>query len=273
MPDKMQTPIAVIPDCNVLIHGRSLRDLPWEEWGGDAIEVVIVGPVLGELDAVKTRTGRSSRLARVVSAEIRELLKVADRTDVIRAAGPRVTRRLWLGNEARQPVRDGIDVGHGDQAIINRGLWLLDQGREVVFLTDDTLAAANAAEFGLPYRLLPPEWLRPPEKDEVEKRAVQLEAENARLKALEPRLRAWFVDVEGQTIERIDAVMKRYRAIPAELVRTLTARVQAANPVVGRNPPPERAKPVTPKSKTGSFDISAIGGEWDHIMGPVTARA
>lgn len=60
-------PQIVVPDCNVLIHGKALRSLPWEEWGQKAIEILIVGPVLGELDTVKTRPGRPGRIAREIS--------------------------------------------------------------------------------------------------------------------------------------------------------------------------------------------------------------
>jgi hypothetical protein len=92
-------PLIVVPDCNVLIHGKALHSLPWEEWGRDAIEILIVGPVLGELDAVKNRPGRPGRIARDVNSEIRTLLDKPGHEDVLREGNPRVTRRLWPGTE------------------------------------------------------------------------------------------------------------------------------------------------------------------------------
>ena len=230
-------PLIVVPDCNVLIHGKALHSLPWEEWGQEAIEIVIVGPVLGELDAVKNRPGRPGRIARDVNSEIRTLLDKPDHENVLRESNPRVTRRLWLGQkEAREARREGIDLTHGDQAIINRALWWLDNGREVIFLTDDTLAAANAKEFGLPYRLLPQTWLRPTESDETQKEATRLKAEIARLQASEPQLEGWFEDADGKRIERIDATLKPYLAIAPELIEPLVARVRQANPVAVPEP-------------------------------------
>jgi hypothetical protein len=75
-------------------------------------------------------------------------------------------------------VRDGIDVAHGDLAIINRAIWMMDRGRAVLFLTDDTLAAAHAMEFGLPFRLLDESWLRAPEADEAQKEVGPVESRN-----------------------------------------------------------------------------------------------
>jgi len=60
---------------------------------------------------------------------------------------PHVTRRLWLGQkEVREPLREGIDLGLGDQTIINRALWWLGRVRDVVFLTDDTSGRRQCRE-------------------------------------------------------------------------------------------------------------------------------
>lgn len=263
-------PLIVVPDCNVLIHGKALHSLPWEEWGRDAIEILIVGPVLGELDAVKNRAGRPGRIARDVNSEIKTLLDKPDHEDVLRESNPRVTRRLWLGQrEGREALREGIDLAHGDQAIINRALWWLDSGREVAFLTDDTLAAANAKEFGLPYRLLPQTWLRPAETDESQKEMARLKAEVARLQASEPQMEGWFEDAAGQRIERIDVTLKRYGALAPELVEPLVARVSQANPMARLKPPSAKASP----QHSGPVDIVMIGRDFEQHLPALMARA
>lgn len=263
-------PLIVVPDCNVLIHGKALHSLPWDEWGQEAIEVLIVGPVLGELDSVKNRPGRPGRVARDVNSEIRTLLDKAGHEDVLRESNPRVTRRLWLGQkEGREPLREGIDLTHGDQAIINRALWWLDSGQEVIFLTDDTLAAANAKEFGLPYRLLPQTWLRPAETNETQKETMRLKAEIAKLQACEPQLEGWFEDAAGKRIERIDVTLKRYAALAPELIEPLVARVSQANPMVRLKPPPAQASP----QRSGPVDIAMIGRDFEQHLPALMARA
>lgn len=228
----MTSPLIVVPDCNVLIHGKSLHEIPWEEFDADEIEIRIVGQVVTEVDSLKNRAGRPSRIARDISGQIRTLFASSDRRDIIRASAPLVTRRLWLGKqEARTPVRDGLDLTHGDQAIINQVLAMSDTGLEVVLLTDDTLAAAHAADYGARFRLLPPEWRRPDEQDETSKELERLKAQNARLQAAEPRFRAWFETEDGERIERVDVTLGRYEALAPEEIADFIARVEAAAPM------------------------------------------
>lgn len=250
-------PLIVVPDSNVLIHGRSLHELPWEEFEADIIEVRVVGQVVGEIDTIKNRTGRPSRIARDISTQLRTLLAATDQTEVLREGGPRVTRRLWLGKrEASTPRREGLDLTRGDQAIINQVLALADAGCEVVLLTDDVLAAALADDFGAPFKLLPETWRRPAEQDHTEKEIARLKTDNARLKAAEPRLRGWFESGEDERIERIEAMVYRYEALAPEFVEGLMVRIERAAPMSKLTPPaPE-------PSQQGLGDLAALHEEW-----------
>lgn len=56
--------LTVIPDANVLIHGKTLTELPWGELNRSNIEVVFVPPVIRELDKLKNQSGRPNKIAR-----------------------------------------------------------------------------------------------------------------------------------------------------------------------------------------------------------------
>ncbi len=86
-------PLVVIPDANVLIHGRPLPDLPWNELGRSSIEVLFVPPVIRELDKLKTQTGRLNRIARQLSSDIRTLIKKQGQRVEIRKSRPAVRAR------------------------------------------------------------------------------------------------------------------------------------------------------------------------------------
>jgi hypothetical protein len=58
------TLLTVIPDTNVLIHGKSLADIPWTELGRAKIEILFVPPTIRELDKLKNQTGRPNKIAR-----------------------------------------------------------------------------------------------------------------------------------------------------------------------------------------------------------------
>lgn len=223
--------LIVVPDCNVLVHGRSLHELPWERFGVDRIEVRIVGQVVDELDRLKNKTGRPSKYARDFSAALRGLLSAPDRTDTIRPAAPVVTRRLWIGRqETKSAVRDGLNLTHGDQAILNQVLWLQDQGERVLFLTDDVLAAGRADDFGAPFMLMPPEWRRPAETDEAQKEIARLKAENLAFSRAEPDLRAAFVDEAGASVARVERDLPRFIPLQPDQVEDWMRRIEHAAP-------------------------------------------
>lgn len=229
--DTQDRPLLTFPDTNVLIQGRSLRELPWAELGRDVVEVVICGPVIRELDRLKNRGDRAGRVARAMSTTVRELMAKPDNADVLRETDPRVVRRLLLGSSAREPVRSGLDLTHDDQAIINQALAQMDAGDNVVFLTDDNFAAMTAQEFGLPTFVLPAHWLKEPEAEDAAKEIARRNAEIARLKAAAPVPQLQFVDEKGMSIERLEATMKRYLPLPEADIERLVARVAEAAPL------------------------------------------
>ncbi|TCP99583.1 PIN domain-containing protein [Sphingomonas sp. PP-F2F-A104-K0414] len=250
-------PLIIFPDTNVLVQGRALHDLPWSEFGTGPIDLVLCGPVIRELDRLKTRPGRAGKVARAYSTKVRELMSSADKSEVLVESTPRVMLRLSPGKTNLAPQRQGLDVGHDDQAIINQALARLDQGENVVLLTGDNFAALAAEEFGLPVRLMPDHWLKEPEKDDSARELARRDAEIARLKATEPTLEHRFIDADGNEIERLEVTMKRYQPIIPEEVDRLVARVGALAPMAAVTPV-AAAKYAKPRATGRGFDLSEI---------------
>lgn len=252
-----QVPLIVFPDTNVLIQGRALKDQPWEELCRDNIDVILSGPVIRELDRLKNRPGRVGKVARSVSTKVRELMAGTGRAELLRETGPRVMLRLASGVPNQAKVREGIDLTHDDQAIINQALASLDAGDDVALLTDDNFAAMTAEHFGLPVRMLPGHWLKEPEADDSVKELARKDAEIARLKAAEPMLQLRFIDQSGTQIDRLDMTMKRYLPVPPDDVDRLVERVIALAPMAEPTPTPLKEAPK-PLSTGKGFDISSI---------------
>lgn len=228
----------VIPDANVLIHGKALADLPWSELGHDEIEVLIVAPAVREIDKLKTQSGRPNRLARDLSSSIRKL-GPGDRAEV-RKANPHVVKRVELKSVGK--AKNGLRLDHADQALINYALHLRGEGLDVLLLTDDTICGATASEFGLPVKLLPEHWLRDAEPDEREKAIARLQAENRRLQAAEPRIELAFSAPERKALRTLEGEVVRW--LPLE-----ESDVAALMEEIGRLCPPattfERPKAAT----------------------------
>lgn len=263
-----RTSLIIFPDTNVLVQGRALHDLPWSELGTGPIDLVLCGPVIRELDRLKTRPGRAGKVARAYSTKVRELMISADKSEVLVDSNPRVMLRLAPGKTNLAPQRQGLDVGHDDQAIINQAIARLDQDEDVILLTCDSFAALAAEEFGLPARLMPDHWLKEPEKDDSARELARRDAEIARLKATEPRLEHRFIDADGNEIEQLEATMKRYQPVTPEDIDRLVARVAALAPMAAVTPV-AAAKYAQPRATGRGFDLSEISLQ-SMGMTPVT---
>ena len=222
-------PLIVVPDANVIIHGKSLVDLPWAELGHAHIEVVFIPPIIRELDKLKTQTGRQNKIARQLSSEIRTLITAPGRQAEIRVAGPKVVKRVEL-----QPVTDAVSptlrLEHADQALINYALWLRQAGADVLLLTDDTICGTTAQEVGLPVHFLPEHWLRPTEPDENAKDNARLRAEVQRLRSAEPKIELSFRDEAGAAVYKLEASLLRWPALEDHQVEELMSEVERLCP-------------------------------------------
>jgi predicted ribonuclease YlaK len=139
--------LTVIPDANVLIHGKSLSDLPWSELGRSAIEVVFVPPMIRELDKLKNQTGRPNKIARQLSSDIRALIYTPSRRAELRKSQPAVSKRVEL-QSVTGVLNATLRLDHADQALINYALQLRQNGSDVLLLTDDTICGTTAQEVG-----------------------------------------------------------------------------------------------------------------------------
>lgn len=218
------TELLVVPDANVLVHGKPLVALPWAELGCDRIEVVFVPPVIRELDKLKNQTGRPNKIARQLSADVRTLLDAPLRTAEVRRSEPNVRKRVEL-RTITTSLHAGLDLTHADQALINYALHLSQDGTNVLLLTDDTICATTAAEFGLSVMLLPEAWLRDPEPDEISRENARLSAELRRLTNTEPNIVITFSDENGTTITRLEGRVTRWPALSEDEVENLMEEV------------------------------------------------
>ena len=240
--------LTIIPDANVLIHGRALSELPWVEFRRAAIEVALVAPVIGELDKLKNQSGRQNRIARQLSTDIRKILTGANPVNLIRTKSLDVSKRVVV-NAFEQVLHPSLKLDHADQALINYALHMQSEGLDVLLLTDDTICGTTAMGVGLPTKLLPEHWLRTPEPDE----STKLKAEIARLTAAEPQISLTFCDPGGRKIDRLDFSAPRWAPLSADEIDALMAEVAQYCPPASSF---ERKKKATANVWEAAFDAT-----------------
>lgn len=227
--NQSEQPLSVVPDANVLIHGKALIDIPWAELGFSEVEILFVPPMVRELDKLKVQTGRQNKLARQLSSDIRKLLTAPDRRIKVRQNNPTVSKRLEL-RPVTESFHPALQLDHADQALINYALWLQQQGNNVLLLTDDTICGTTSREVGLPVHFLPEEWLRQPEPDESAKENTRLKAEIQRLAAAEPKVELNFCDSADTPLTELRVGLTRWPALSDVEIEELMAEVKRLCP-------------------------------------------
>jgi len=180
----------LIPDTNVFMQCRHLHELPWStafpEW--DAIVVVLVAPVIREIDRQKGGQGRLAKRARIANSLIGRLI---DSPEVeLSGEGERPTVTLVAMPELRPDpsLQDDLDYTQADDSIVGIVSAFLNaqEGRQVALLSNDNGPLMSARRTNVPFYRVPSDWLLPAEGDEDQKRLRALEGEVKRLKSAEP---------------------------------------------------------------------------------------
>lgn len=228
-PGHSQRPLSVMPDTNVLIHGKALTELPWGEFKRPVVEVVLVPPTIRELDKLKNQSGRPNRIARQISSELRKNQGPDPVPLTVKGKNVEVTKRI-VTEAVHKPLHPTLSLNHADQALINYGLHLQAQGHDIILLTDDYICSVTAKEAGLPAKLLPDEWRRDPEEDERAKEIAKLKAENSRLKAAEPQVSLQWCDEGGKPLTRLEISQAYWPALTSDQIEQLMGEIDGLCP-------------------------------------------
>lgn len=154
-------PLIVVVDTNVMLHCKPLAELPWAQLGAGRVDVLLVDPVLAELDAWKSR-GNDARAkrARSLLPLLRQLLDAQDLTIDLAEHSDQVRLRMPSGAQQAPVANDA------DGAIVSAAEHAAVDGSTVLLLTRDIVMALRARRRGVSYRLVPPEdadWNAKPE--------------------------------------------------------------------------------------------------------------
>lgn len=149
-------------DTNIILEGRSLSDLPWEEIDADGPILALLTPTaIKEMDARK-HDGRVGERARAFNRLIGPVA-AGGAPVVIRESGPRV--ELALAHAVRIPwdQYDDLDPADGDSCIVAEALNAKDMNADgKLLVSNDLKPIIFASHYGLPTRHVSDSWLRQP---------------------------------------------------------------------------------------------------------------
>ncbi|MGQ0599020.1 PIN domain-containing protein [Aquabacterium sp.] len=231
----------LFPDTNVFLQCKSLEQVDWSSFGTwGSIQIVITRPVQSEIDAFKGKgNSRQASRARTTSSLIRRLLDAEDCSIELRLE-PRVLLCLRHDLRRDESVANELDYVERDDQLVGTALAFQKSRPEehVKLLTNDTGPMASAKAVGLPYRVVPQDWLLQPEANESEKLEKQLRAEIAKYKNAEP-------DFQIECLpERLSTTVTTYSDLTEDQIQGLLLQLRARYPLetdFGPTEPQERS--------------------------------
>ncbi|MGG7518777.1 PIN domain-containing protein [Allorhizobium undicola] len=231
--------VHLVADTNLFFECKALEQLPWSELGYDEIVLLLTKPVLDEIDKHKKSSGRTRARALEIFGRIRGMLTAETKEVEIQSSAPRVLLRSHSSAKPDPNLKDELDYGKTDEKLVGIVSMLSSsaEGYEVKLFTDDTGPAMTAADFGVPFLMISPDWRRPSAETPEDKRIKELEKENALYRSQEPKIEIGKCDVAN---EQGHILVKRLVAVPltTEEVETLVEDLRAKHPLVEDFLPP-----------------------------------
>lgn len=213
-------------DANIVLEGKPVADLPWEEVATDGlIRVLILPKAMEEIDA-KKRDGRLGPHARAFNRLIAPSV-ISGKPIILREAGPRV--ELLIATSSRIPWSDydELDPDDGDSRIVAEALNVRNvaSGNRIL-ISHDIKPLAYARGRDLPVYQASDNWLRKPEPNPKDKEIQRLKQQIADFRKDEPTLE---ISIEVSDIK--PPVIYKVAALAIAQTDALITTIKQQNPM------------------------------------------
>lgn len=233
-------------DTNIILEGRPLAELPWQEIDTDGPILALMTPTaIKEIDS-KKQDGRIGKRAREFNRLIASVA-AGGPPIVIRESAPRVD--LALSRAVRIPwdKHDDLDPGDGDSCIVAEVLHAKDMSAAgKLIVSHDIKPIAFASNYNVPTLHVSDNWLRHPEPHPKDREIQKLNQQLAQHRAAEPAFEIGIelIEAEPVVLVRIEDLSDAERA-------NIESRIQDLNPSQD-----QARDPIGSWSGIGTYDHS-----------------
>lgn len=216
-------------DTNVILEGRPLEELPWQEIDAEGPILALMTPTaIKEIDS-KKQDGRVGKRARAFNRLIAPVA-AGGLPILIRESAPRV--ELALSRAVRIPwdLYDDLDPEDGDSRIVAEVLHAKDiSAAGKLIVSHDIKPIAFASGYDVSTLHVSDSWLRQLEPHPKDRQIQKLNHQLAQYQAAEPTLEFSIELIEPEPISlvRIEDLSDAER-------HTIHSRIQELNPPVGQ---------------------------------------
>ncbi|MHC1481467.1 PIN domain-containing protein [Frateuria aurantia] len=219
----------VIPDTNVFIQCRDLKELPWKDLfqGVDEVTVVLIPPVMRELDRQKAGQGRVAKRARKFNSLLNDLLENDEVTLTDEKTRPRVKLTANISVRPDEILKDRLNYGEADGQIVGTvSTLMVEHLRDgVILLSRDTMVLTSAKSVGVDWRRVPDSWELPPENDAAQREINALKAEIRKLKEDAPNCEVELMQ------PRLECSLKKFKPLEDGQISLLMDRLERLYPI------------------------------------------
>lgn len=195
--DYAQYRVKAFLDANIILEGKPLAELPWQEVDVEGPILALVTPTaIKEIDS-KKRDGRIGKIAREFNRTISPAA-IGGTPVVIREAQPRVELALAMVSPIAWEQFDTLDPEDGDSRIVAEVLHAkaIDRNDKLI-VSHDIKPLAFAALHELRTLHVSDSWLRQPEPSPADKENQRLKQRLAEYQATEPAFEI-FIEIKAE---------------------------------------------------------------------------
>ena len=195
-------------DSNIVLEGKPVADLPWEDVATDGvIRVLIVPKAMEEIDA-KKRDGRLAQHARAFNRLIAPSV-TNGKPIILRENAPRVELQMAVCSRISWDDYDELDPDDGDSRIVAEALNVRDvASQNRLLISHDIKPLAYARGRDLAVHQASDDWLRHAEPSPKDREIQRLKHQVAEFKKDEPNFEVSIKvsDIEPATIYKVAAL-------------------------------------------------------------------
>jgi len=212
-------------DTNIILEGRPLAELPWQEIDADGPILALVTPTaIKEIDS-KKQDGRIGKRAREFNRLIASVAAGGPPV-VIRESAPHV--ELALSRAVRIPwdQHDDLDPDDGDSCIVAEVLHAKDMSAAgKLIVSHDIKPIAFASNYDVPTLHVSESWLRQPEPHPKDREVQKLKHQLTQYQVAEPTFEISIDVIEAEPVELV-----RIEDLSDAECATIHSRIHDLNP-------------------------------------------
>jgi hypothetical protein len=222
-------------DTNVFLQCRDLKDLPWKDVAeGHDLRLFIPRTVQEEIDRQKGEgNSRRGKRARSASTLFRQIILSPELCVTLKEENPRV-EVSFPETAATNSPNDRLDLTRPDDRIIAEIISYKEKypTEMVYFLTHDTNPLLTCRRLGVPFQIVPDDWLLSPEPDPRDKKIKELEAKLTKLEKLYPAIDISMKMYDCDPGQRVLLDINTFSPLREEEIEQLLSSISRRSPMV-----------------------------------------